>query len=50
MLDTVREVVMSAILAAAGAILVADCGIVVADLLRGIIIIIKETFDEIKGK
>ena len=33
-----------------GAIIVAECGIVLADLLKGIIIIIKETFDETKGK
>lgn len=50
MFNVVREFVMSAILVAAGAIIVAECGIVVVDLLKDIIITIKKTFDEVKGK
>lgn len=43
MLDTILDVAMSAVLACA-------CGVIITDLLRDIVINIKKTIDEVKGK
>ena len=43
MLDTVLEIAMSAVLACA-------CLVIISDLLRDVVINVKKTIDEVKGK
>ena len=43
MLDTVLEIAMSAVLACA-------CMVIISDLLRDVVINVKKTIDEVKGK
>ena len=43
MINTVLDVAMSAVLVCA-------CGVIVLDLIKDMVIVIKKTIDEVKGK